>query len=158
MRDWQTKHGMSKTSYYTAWRSMIQRCQNPEQPGYELYGGRGIRVCERWLDFNAFRADMGERPGPEYSLEREDNNGDYEPKNCRWATPVEQQRHKRRQKNNSSGVNGVHWNTRDGKWQATIGVNRKTILLGRFSDIEAAATARKNAEREFGFHPSHGES
>jgi hypothetical protein len=149
---------MSTTPYYKAWKSMIRRCHNPKQPSYELYGGRGIRVCERWLDFNAFRADMGEKPGPEYSLEREDNYGDYEPKNCRWATATEQQRHHRRHKQNTSGVTGVTWNVAKGKWQATIGVNRKTILLGRFSDIEAAATTRKNAERKFGFHPSHGEA
>jgi hypothetical protein len=136
---------------------MIQRCQNPKQPGYELYGGRGIRVCERWLDFNAFREDMGERPGPEYSLEREDNSGDYEKNNCRWATPTEQQRHKRRQKNNASGVNGVHWNAARAKWRASITVDHKTVMLGNFSKIEDATAARKKAEREFGFHPSHGE-
>jgi hypothetical protein len=136
---------------------MIRRCHKPGSSDYYLYGERGIRVCERWHHFDAFRADMGESPGPEYSLERVDNNGDYEMKNCRWATASEQQRHKRRRRNNTSGVNGVTWYAARGKWQASIRVNHKTIMLGRFSDIEAAATARKKAEREFGFHPSHGE-
>jgi hypothetical protein len=136
---------------------MIRRCQNPHAANYDLYGGRGIRVCERWHDFNAFRADMGERPGSEYSLERQDNNGNYEMKNCRWATATEQQRHKRRQKNNASGVTGVFWNTDAKRWQAVITVNHKQIFLGTFSDIEDAASARKDAEQEFGFHPSHGE-
>jgi hypothetical protein len=136
---------------------MIRRCQKPNTAGYDLYGGRGIRVCERWLDFNAFREDMGERPGLEYSLERVDNNRDYEAENCRWATATEQQRHKRRQRNNTSGVTGVSWNITERKWMAFIVVNHRLINLGRFSNVDDAATARKVAEQQHGFHPSHGE-
>lgn len=156
-REFHTTHGMYKMPHYETWKGMIQRCHNPNSADYYLYGARGIRVCERWRDFKAFHADMGERPGQEFSLEREDNDGDYEPANCRWATATEQAKHRRRPKHNTSGVTGVTWDSEKRKWLANIGVSRKTIFLGRFSNIEDAAAVRKDAERKFGFHPSHGE-
>jgi len=77
---------------YQIWASMLQRCNNPNNPAYHNYGGRGIKVCERWYDFNNFLADVGERPHPDRSLDRYPNNdGHYEPGNVRWAT-AEQQR------------------------------------------------------------------
>jgi len=77
---------------HRSWANMKARCQNPNHSQYKDYGGRGIIVCRRWLcSFENFFADMGERLGPEYSIDRTDNDGNYEPSNCQWSTKHEQQ-------------------------------------------------------------------
>ena len=80
---------------YNRWKKMMQRCYSPRCPTYQRYGARGIQVCERWHDFENYNADIG-TPPPGMTLDRINNDGNYEPGNCRWATPLEQSRNSRR--------------------------------------------------------------
>lgn len=96
-------HGMSHTNIYSIWKHIISRCENKRDAAYHGYGGRGIKICERWSVFENFYADMGDKPRGK-SIDRIDNDGNYEPSNCRWATSTEQGCNKRN--NRIVSVNG----------------------------------------------------
>lgn len=123
-------HGQSRTPEFRAWWDMRQRCLNPNVASYANYGGRGIRVCDRWNDFSAFRADMGCRPSPAHSLDRIDNDGNYEPGNCRWATRSEQQRNKRAYRSEALPRGDAHWTRRDPDRAASVARQNARPLRG----------------------------
>jgi hypothetical protein len=112
-------HGKSETPEFAIWTGILTRCFNPKAKSYQRYGGRGITMCALWKDsFEAFLSDMGPRPSPEYSIDRINNDGNYEPNNCRWATPVEQA--------NNRGNNLLI--TIDGRTQTVHDWSRETVL------------------------------
>lgn len=89
-------HCLSKTVEYQIWSGIVKRCTNPKFEAWHNYGGRGIRICDEWrYDFVAFLDHVGRRPGPEFSIDRIDNDGNYEPGNVRWATAAEQRANQR---------------------------------------------------------------
>lgn len=116
------KHGLTNTPTFTSWLQMRNRCQKPDNKDYHNYGARGITVCDKWQEFLGFIGDMGMRPKG-YTLGRIDNDGNYEPGNCRWETPRQQLRNTR--------VNVVV--TFNGKsqcvaaWAEEVGLERKTL-------------------------------
>lgn len=116
-------HGMNRTPTHNSWRGMIERCTNPNSANWEDYGGRGITVCERWLDFPAFLEDMGIRPEGT-TLDRIDPNQDYCPGNCRWATLTEQQRNK----TDTPTFKFAGLALTFGEWAELLGINRKTLV------------------------------
>lgn len=136
---------------YKIWQGICQRCNNPNDKDYKNYGGRGIRVCEEWSrrseSFVQWAIQSGYRD--DLSIDRIDTNGDYCPQNCRWTTGTEQARNKRKQKNNKTGYNGVHYESGRGKYRALIYVSGKRIDLGRYNTVEDAAAARASGETKY---------
>jgi hypothetical protein len=109
---------------YHIWHKMIERCKRPESTAYHRYGGRGISVCERWSVYENFLADMGRRPSSKHSLDRINNDGNYDPQNCRWATVLEQSRNRSdnlRIEHQGVTLTLVEWSEKTGLSQATIG-------------------------------------
>ena len=142
-----------KTPEYNCVDGMLQRCYNPNNERYENYGGRGVKVCDRWREWGYFGVknfleDMGKRPEG-MTLDRIDVNGNYEPSNCRWANYSVQGYNQTTRKTNSSGRTGVSWDKSRGKWVARITKYGKDIPLGRFDGFEEAVLAREVAECKY---------
>lgn len=134
-----TTHGKSRSTTYNSWASMKKRCLNKNTPNYRDYGGRGITVCERWMKFENFLADMGEKPSSIHTLERKNNNSSYCKENCCWATMLQQQNNKR--SNVRMSIDGV---TRTlSEWCMESGINYATFygrVFGRGWDAKRAIT------------------
>jgi hypothetical protein len=138
-------HGATRnkkeTVEYRTWKNVIARCYNPKRKGFKYYGGRGIKVCDKWLNnYKYFLADMGLKPSSEYSIERIDVNGNYEPSNCKWATKVEQNRNKRN--NRTYTFNGKTMVMQD--WAKYLGISPSQMSI-RLADwpIEKALGLKK---------------
>ena len=125
---------------------MRQRCNNPRHPEYHRYGARGIKVAPEWDTFAQFIADMGVKPSPDLSLEREDNSLGYSKANCKWEVKSIQSYNQRLSTDNRSGVVGVYKEKQTQRWKAFIRANGKQITLGRYDDFFEACCARKSAE------------
>lgn len=125
---------------YQVWASMKSRCANRNHPQYYAYGARGIKVCDQWLVYKNFIADMGTRPSSEYSIDRIDNNKGYSPNNCRWATKSQQQQNRRKLKHNKSGYIGVSRSKKSlNRYRASINLAGTVCNLGEFTDPDQAA-------------------
>lgn len=144
-----TTHGLSRTVEYNLWNGIKARCENPNEIGYDNYGGRGIKMCERWRhSFENFLTDVGRRPGPEYSLDRIDNNGDYEPENTRWATRKEQTNNTRR--NHLLEYNGEKLTI--SQWSDRTGISRMLLryrIMANWSAEKALTTPSDRNSLEF---------
>lgn len=139
------KHGMSGTRIYQCWQDMRQRCENPKNAFYGRYGGRGIKVCEEWSEFLPFYEwAMAHGYREDLTIERVNNDGDYCPANCKWATQHEQSLNKTHLPS-KTGYVGVRF--RANGYQAEFTRNRKFHYVGRFNTAEAAAAARAEALR-----------
>lgn len=150
-----TTHGLAAAArnrrhpLYQTWRGMRARCRNPRSADWPKYGGRGITVCERWHSFVNFLADIGERPSPDHSIDRIDNDQGYEPGNVRWATNTEQARNRRSNKLTSDLVREIHGRIEHGESSMSVarrmGVSKSTvnnIVSGRaWIDIHAEGRA-----------------
>jgi hypothetical protein len=143
--DVHTNHGMYKHPLHYVWQGMLQRCYNKKRIEFQNYGGRGIIVCERWLNIHNFIEDMYPTYQFGLTIDRINNNGNYEPLNCRWVSRTVQSRNTRLIiSTNTSGYRGVSFDASRNKWCSKIKVEYKTIFLGRFETSIEAAKAYDN--------------
>ena len=141
-------HNLSNTKLYKVWGRIKSRTSNTKDRFYRDYGGRGITICEEWkndfMSFYNWAMENGYEENKGLSIDRIDNDGNYEPSNCRWTTQTIQTRNQRMPKNNTSGYKGVSYNKRRGDYRTQIMVNLKSIHLGYFKTAVEGAIAYNN--------------
>ncbi|RKZ94767.1 MAG: hypothetical protein DRQ46_09415 [Gammaproteobacteria bacterium] len=138
-----TKHGLSQHPLYKVWQKMIDRCENQKAKDYSGYGGRGITVCERWhsiIVFHAWCTANGWKPG--LQIDREENDGNYTPENCRFVTRTVNVNNRRVLRNNKTGYTGVCFHKGEGKFQASLYHKGERTYLGYHTASKDAAIAR----------------
>ena len=138
------KHRLSLTPLYSIWKHMRQRCQNPNNKDYRYYGGRGIRICERWQHFPNFLEDMGERPEGK-SLDRIDNSGPYSPENCRWVSHILQMNNMRR--------NWRYQGKTQRQWGEILGITDTAVCMRfkKYGDVYIPKWAKRALRRSAGY-------
>lgn len=136
---------ISRSPMYAVHQNMKQKCKNLNHPDYRYYGGRGIKVCHRWTYFKNFFDDMGERPTPYHTLERIDNDGNYEPNNCRWATRTEQAQNRRVRIDNKVGISGVNYDSANKRWvlRKINSEGKRVYLAASKSKLEVLEVAKQ---------------
>ena len=144
----QKTHGLGYTRLYRIWRNIKSRTLNTKTKRYSDYGGRGITICEEWkndfMPFYNWAMSNGYEENKGLSIDRIDNDGNYEPSNCRWTTKIIQSRNQRIRKNNTSGYKGVSYIKIRGDYKAQIKVNYKSIYLGYFKTAIEAGVVYNN--------------
>lgn len=142
-----------KIPEYSVWVNIKKRCYNSKSTAYSNYGGRGIKMCSSWFEsFDNFYKDMGPRPSSKHEIDRINNDGDYEPTNCRWTTRIVNSSNKRF-KPGSTGIVGIRKivknNVFSGKYKATIRRNKKNFKIGIFDSIDKAIAARNELIKKY---------
>ena len=156
MRERHSKHNMTDSRLYCVWKGMKARCYIETHIHYNIYGAKGITVCDEWKnDFQAFY-DWAMQNGydenaerNECTLERKDVNGNYCPDNCCWANATTQCINQNLRKDNKTGIKGVNWDKYRNKWQAQLQINKKKVLNEHFEFFDDAVKARRDAEIKY---------
>lgn len=148
------RHGKMETPEYTCWRGIKQRCYDKNTKSHKSYGGRGIKMYEPWRNdfmtfYNYLLNNIGLKPKGKFSIDRIDNDGNYEPGNLRWATDSQQGLNQGLKSNNTSGCKGVTFHKNRKVWASRITINKERISLGSYKNKEDAIIARLKGELKY---------